>query len=259
MKRFLAFVLFVVLPIGIVVSILIWSPLFRINTIDVTGQTHETTKNILEVSELEIGTHPFFPLQITRGNRPMLHIETSKANIEKLAWVKTAKIDWIPLHALRIQIIERTPFAKIPYLQGYLVIDDTGVVLYYTDKLAEVESVGQLKEIHGIRFSSYIIGRKPDSENPKNLELALQVLKTIQQINNDDGKSLFDVVDWIDIVAENRALVFLDQRITVRFDPNTELQYTIDFMKNVFYQHIAPDEKGVLDFTRGANPAFKPE
>jgi len=253
MKRFFAFVLFVVLPICTVAFILIYSPLFRINTIDITGQIHETTKNILDTSDLEIGCHPFFPLQLLPGNRPLLHIEASRAKIEKLAWVKTAKVDWIPLHTLRIQVTERIPFAKLPYLQGFLVIDDTGVVLYYTDKMSDE------KEIRGIRFSGYIMGRKPDTENPKNIDLALQVLKTIQQTKGEGNQNLIDFVDWVDIVADNRALVLLDQRITVRFDPNTELQYTIDFMKSIFFQHIAPEEKGVLDFTRGGNPSFRPD
>ncbi len=255
MKRFGAWFVFVILPIALACVVLAWTPLLEIRTVDVSGQSSVKTEDILKASSLGPGSHPFLPILLEKGQRPVLNMEQAAERVMKLPWIKTARVDWLPLHTVRIRVTERKPFAKLPYLKGFLLIDEEGVILSFTDSVAD-ES---LKEIRGVPFTGYVIGRLPEMEEAQTLPMAIRVLKAYIQTSQAEDSHLYDVLNWLDVVSRDRILVRLDNRITVRFDPTVDLQYTVDFAREIFFRHIKPEEKGMIDFTRGRDPSFLPE
>ena len=293
--------LLAVLPFGAVLAVLAWSPLLVVRTVDVTGQSHVTVAQVLEASGLTAGAHPFLPVTWNRGEWPEMHLMRAERRIEKLPWVADARVDWLPLHAVRIRITERTPFACLPYLGGSLLLDETGVVL---ESVQDTEAAKGCKELRGVAFSGYVNGRRPDVTDPLLLETGLRVLKAFRRSGGTadgstsgaasgtaaadanaadtataggttsetaaangktsetadaDGPDLYDSVRWVDVLAVDRVLVSLEDRITLRMDPTGDLQYMADFAGEIFFRHIAPQEKGIVDFTRGSDPAFIPE
>jgi|SRR5450756_2136937 len=255
MKRFFSFLVFAMLPLGILAAVLAWSPLLEIRTIDVTGQNHCKVEDILAASGMKTGGHPFLPILWKRGEIPRLRISVAAEDVRKMPWIATARLDWLPLHTVRIRVTERTPFMVLPYLGGGLLLDAGGVVLESAGK----ETAPDIKELRGIHFSGYVNGRVPEMEEPEVLKTGIRVLQTMKQTGFGEAQRLYDAVRWVDMISADRVLVSLDNRVTVRFDPTTELQYKVDFTNEIYFHHIGPEEKGMIDFTRGDDPAFIPE
>ncbi len=258
MKRLRRVLLLAVLPLGAVIAVLAWSPLLAVRTLDVTGQSRVTTAQVLEASGLSVGAHPFLPVGWRRNEWPETNLRRAERQIERLPWVADARVDWLPLHAVRIRVTERIPFARLPYLGGSLLLDESGVVL---ESVRGGEAPAECKELRGIGFTGYVNGRKPDMEDPLLLQTGLRVLAAFRHSGGKeaDAPRLYDLVRWVDVLAVDRVLVSLDDRITLRLDPTGDLQYMADFAGEIFFRHIAPQEKGMIDFTRGSDPAFIPE
>ena len=94
------------------------------------------------------------------------------------------------------------------------------------------------------------------------ISLILTGVEIINTINNSDSSTtvkLADVLDWVDVVSENNAIMSLDNRIIVRFNPKDKLQYTIDFTKEIFFKKISTKETGRLEFSGDQNPNFIPD
>jgi cell division protein FtsQ len=255
MKRFFIFLVISLLALGVFVAVLAWSPLLEIRTMDVTGQNHYKVEDILSASGLKTGENPFFPIRFRRAEWPSLHVGTAAKAIGKLPWVAKARVDWIPMHTVRIRVTERLPFLVLPYLGGGLLLDENGVVL----ESAGLETEPGIKELRGIRFSGYVNGRVPEMADPELLETGIRVLQTLRGNGSGEAPRLYDAVRWVDVVSADRVLVSLEDRVTVRLDPTAELQYTVDFTNEIYFRHIGPEEKGMIDFTRGDDPAFIPE
>ena len=255
MRRLLVFFVFALLPLGILAAVFAWSPLLEIRTLDVTGQNHYKAQDILTASGLETGAHPFLPIRWRRGELPALRTRTAAEAVGKLPWVAAARVDWLPLHTVRIRVTERMPFLVLPYLGGGLLLDDNGVVLESAGK----ETAPEIKELRGIRFSGYVNGHVPEMADPQLLEMGIRVLQTLRRSSSAEAPRLYDAVRWVDVISADRVLVSLEDRITVRLDPTVSLQYKVDFTNEIFFRHIGPEEKGMIDFTRGVDPAFIPE
>ena len=200
MKGFLRFLILAVLPVGILVSVLLWSPLLEIRTLDVTGQEKCSTEEILQASGLAAGANPLLPIEWRRGEWPRPNLISAAERIRRLPWVETASVDWLPLHAVRIRIAERKPFAVLPYLGGSLMLDANGVVL----ESVNGDLPADVREIRGIRFAGYANGRMPETEDPQLLQTGLGVLKALKQSGTGEGPRLFDVVRWVDVLAADR-------------------------------------------------------
>ena len=185
----------------------------------------------------------------------MANFTAAEERIGKLPWIASVTVDWIPLHAVRIHVSERVPYARLPYLGGSLLIDSEGVVL----ESAKGESPADIREIRGIRFSGYANGRVPETEDEALLQTGIDVLRALRQNGSGEGPSLYGAVRWVDVLAVDRVLVSLEDRVTVRFDPTVDLQYKVDFTGEIFFRHILPEERGMIDFTRGEDPAFIPD
>ena len=256
MRRLRKVLLRFVLPLVIVAAVLVWSPLLSIRRIDVTGHQRYTTEEIRAVSGLTQGEHVFLPLRWSPGKWPATRLQTVKRSVERLPWVAAVRVEWLPLHDIRIRVTERQPFARLPYLGGFLLLDPEGVVL---EKQEEEEASSALIELRGVRFTGYANGHRPDLTDPEQMETGLRILKALQNGREETGPSLLDAVRWVDVLAYDRALVSLEDRITLRLDPSGDLQYMLDFASEIFFRHIRPEEKGMIDFTRGEDPSFIPD
>jgi len=101
---------------------LVHSSLFSASSIKVTGKVHETKAEVIRAAGLE-------------GSPPLISIDETAAasGIERLAWVKTAKISLHWPSSVTIALTERYPAAVLKHHGGYWLVDETGRVL---DQLA---------------------------------------------------------------------------------------------------------------------------
>jgi cell division protein FtsQ len=239
----------------LMVWLVVWSPLLSLRRLDVTGQERCTVAEIVNAAGIAPGDHLLLPVRWEPGLGPVTRLYDVRRSVERLPWIAEALVTWQMPRDVRIRVTEREPFARLPYLGGYLLVDAEGVVL----QLQEGEPDPAVKELRGILFSGYANGYLPDMEEPERMEMGLRVLGALRNADPDAGPSLADAVRWVDVLAYDRVLISLEERVTVRLDPTGDLQYMLDFASEIFFRHIRPEESGMIDFTRGEDPSFIPD
>lgn len=116
-----------------------------------------------------------------------------------------------------------------------------------------------LKELRGIEFTRYSVGQQLETDDIEHVRIADNIVRAVRKSDENSDFKLWPVVDWIDVVDDNTAMMSYDNRVVVRFDPVDKLQYTIDFSKQIFFTKISATERGRLEFIRGQNPSFIPD
>jgi hypothetical protein len=52
----------------------------------------------------------------------------------------------------------------------------------------------------------------------------------------------------VDFLQSKELYLSLDERITARIELNDELTYRLSYLKELYYNYIKPEEKGMVDF-----------
>lgn len=237
------------------VSVLLFTPFFNVQAIEVKGTTHYDQEKIIQTSGLVLGQNGFHYLGFSPEALLGLRFTHVEEKLKTLPYIKTAKAQFVMPDSVRINLTERAPAAYMVYLDNFLLVDEEGYVLEAASKKPAYE----LKEIRGIDFSMYALGQKLDAGEVEEIKLAVAVFNAIDLADNDSELLLWDVVDWIDMVDRYNAILSLDERIVVRFNPNNNLQYTINFAKEVYFKKINANERGRLEFMQNQKPSFIPE
>jgi len=117
--RFSIFVLVVVSVIFIM-----HTSLFLVKEIEVVGNKFYTPAQVIEMSGLSTGKNLFFETKT----------KTARDALLETPYIKIAKIKRVIPGTIRIELTERIEYAAVPYEEGYILIDDEGLVLSTTDK-----------------------------------------------------------------------------------------------------------------------------
>jgi cell division protein FtsQ len=234
---------------------LLFAPIFNIKSIKVEGSSRYTDEKIIETSGIMIGENGFRKLRLDPEAILELRLLDSEEKIGQLPYVKscTVKIDFPD--SINIQITEREPAAYIVYFDNYLTVDAQGYVL----EAGNTEPPQGLKEIRGIDFKKYTLGGHLEESEISLIITGVEIINTINNSDETTDIKLADVLDWVDVISENNAILSLDNRIIVRFNPKDKLQYTIDFTKEIFFKKISTKETGRIEFSGNQNPSFIPD
>ncbi|HHU91159.1 MAG TPA: FtsQ-type POTRA domain-containing protein [Clostridiaceae bacterium] len=251
--RFKIFIFVFVFALCLV--ILLFAPVFNIKSIEVGGNSRYTAEKIIETSGIMIGENGFRKLRLRPEAILELRLLDSEEKINQLPYVKscTVKIDFPD--NVKIQITEREPAAYIVYFDNYLTVDAQGYVL----EAGNTEPPQGLKELRGIDFKKYTIGKQLEESEIDLIYTGVEIINTINNSDKTTDVKLADVLDWVDMVSETNAILSLDNRIIVRFNPKDKLQYTIDFTKEIFFKRISTKETGRIEFSGHQNPSFIPD
>ncbi|MGI6123195.1 MAG: cell division protein FtsQ/DivIB [Acetivibrionales bacterium] len=234
---------------------LLFAPIFNIKAIDVKGSSRYATEKIIETSGIVIGENGFRKLKLQLESILELRLLDSEAKISQLPYVKSCTVKIVSPDKIEIQITEREPAAYIVYFDNYLTVDGQGFVL----EAGNTEPPPNLKEIRGIDFKKYSIGGQLEESEISLIQTGVEIINTIKYSDETTDLKLADVLDWVDMISEDNALISLDNRIIVRFNPKDKLQYTMDFTKEIFFKKISTKETGRLEFSGDQNPSFIPD
>ena len=253
-KRMLKFFIFVVV-LALIMLIFLYAPLFNIKSIQVMGATRYTPEKIKEVSGVLIGENGFRKLKLSVDAILGLRFIDSEDSIEKLPYIKECRVCLVFPNKVVVKITERQPAAFIRCLDSYLTVDGEGFVL---ESNTEKPKAG-LKEIQGIEFTKYTLGGQLELSDLELVKMGVKIIETIKNSDNNTEFKLFDVLDWVDMIDRSNAILSLDNRIVVRFNPQDKLQYNVDFTKEIFFKKINSHETGRIEFAGDQNPSFIPD
>ncbi len=248
-------VLLVMVGLAVILLFLLYAPIFNIKAIEVEGSTNYSTEIITQASGIKIGENGFRLIRLKPEAILELRLLDSEERISRLPYVKTCTVKLKFPDRVTVNITEREPAAYLVYFDNYLVVDDQGFVL----EVQNEKPGGLLKEIKGINFTKYSIGGQLEASDISLIRTGVTILNTIKTSDELTNLKLFDILDWVDMVNSSSAMMSLDKRVIVRFDPQDELQYTIDFTKEIFFKKISSKETGRLEFSAGQNPSFIPD
>jgi len=239
------------------ITLLILSPLFNISTIQVSGNQYYKSEDIIAASALTVGANGFKNINGSFKSLISLRFSNSELNIiNKLPYIKDAKVKYLPPNKVLIEVKERNPIALVPYTEVMLVIDREAYVLEVTNSESEENSLPVAK---GLEFDNYQVGQTLKIENIKNFEKLIILLDALTEEEKSDNFKILNYITMIDISDIENVYIFVDSRLLVNYGDLSNLNYKIRAFKQIFFKNINLDEKGILDFTKGEYPVFIPD
>lgn len=235
-------------------AVIIFSPLFLLSQITVDEISRYNKDDIIKVSGIETGQNA---IKYVGGSlQHLLQMRMGKAEkyVENLPWIKSAVIQYQFSGVVHISITERNAIAWIKHKGNYLLVDEEGVVLEVSTELDE-----RYPEIRGLEPDKYTIGKTIEIKKPERITWLVQLLKSLDHVDRDSSQSLIEALDWIDFSENNELYMSLDERITARVNLDSELTYRLSLLKEIYYNHIKREEKGMVDFFGDKYARFIPE
>ena len=231
------------LLIGSLAAVMVFSPLLLLSDIYVDETTNYTAEEIINASGIKIGENAINHLGGSLEHLLNLRMGIAEKEVEKLPYVKTAIIKYEFPKTVNISVTERNALALIRYFGNFLLVDEEGYVLEVKNQLDD-----QHPQIRGVQLDKFALGDKIQTNKPEKIAWVVQLLQSLNSVDMDSTQKLIDVVDWIDILENRELYISLDDRITAKIKINDELTYRLSYLKEIYYNHIKPDEKGMIDF-----------
>lgn len=176
--------------IGILLAILL-SPLFKIETIDVTGNSKISKSEIIELSKIEKGKNIF----LINSNKTINQIKQS-------SYIESAKVERQLPDKIVLKIQERQATYALKYDEKYIYINNQGYIL----EIAETK--GNLPEILSYKTnkSQITVGGRLENED---LEMLGIILKIMESANNH---GIGNLITSIDIANKNDIILQMDSQ-----------------------------------------------
>ncbi|NLP14804.1 MAG: FtsQ-type POTRA domain-containing protein [Clostridium sp.] len=259
--RFIRLILVILFIMAVLVSLAL-SPLFYINRIEVYGNKHYNSSEVINASGLIMGTNWFKSNSLDlKGIVMFRSIDSEKMLLERCPYLKSAVVRIGIPGVVRITVTEREPVALVPYLGTNLVIDNHGHVIDTTNNV----NGSELPTIRGVVCNGYMLGQALKVDNYEYIEAFNVVMKTIASSDANAGERgkefcIKDIVTYIDVTDLDNVAICLDSRIVVNFGGYKEInEYRIDFLREIYYLKLKEEDRGLLDFTSGEYPSFIPD
>ncbi len=231
------------------------SPLFNINSIEVTGTARYEHSGIIGTAGLVTGVNGFKAI-----GRSMHDIFTlsygnaEKAILDKYPYIKSAEVRFAVPDRIKITLREREPMAFISCEQGNIIIDDELYVLEMTGK----NQPEGLLMIKGLEFEGFEVGRALDIENKYNYDQALVLLNKVRESDDRNEFKLYGLISAVDASDAARLALLWDSRINANFGELEDVDFRINFFRYIVSKSLKKQDKGFLDLTI-ENPSFIPE
>lgn len=211
---------------------------FRVNEIEVSGDTRYSRSEVIEASEIEFGSHLF-----------LLRADTARANIlSRLPYA--GHVEVLRQFPSRVEIIvtEALPVAFLQTEGGYLLLDRSARILERT----EHRPIQRLVELQG--FETPILPREGEV-------LALGEEGRAQLLYVQDILYLFSslgLAPWIselDMTYVQSPQFIYDARFTVLLGPRRDVRHDMNMFIGILAE-LDEDESGMIDL-RPENPFFR--
>ena len=201
--------------------------LFRIDTIQVTGQSRYTEQEIVQMSGIEVGENLF-----------LADTATAKQQIEeKLPYIGRAKVSRRLPAKILITVEEAEISGAVEYGGGYAIVSPEGKVLEITSAIPEGYSL-----IEGLDLKSADLGKKIVYEDPEKQEMFTELAQSLAE-HGIAPITRMDLTNLYDIVVE------YDGRITMEFGLPSDIDFKVRFAKTILSESDMAEAQGVLDLS----------
>lgn len=252
---FIKTIFFVALVIT-ALTLLALSPWFEVASIKVVGNDHYTSERVIAAAAVTEGINGF--KYISGSPMDIITLRSKKAEQsveESCPYIKKAEIRFVPPSELIIKVEERTPAFTLPYMGTSLIIDREGYVI---DTVKDPLQAN-LPQVTGIELSSFKMGGALVTSNKEGLDNVLELIETVNRLDNEKKLNLFDSLKKIDAGDNNNFYIFIGTQLSVNLGDLSELEYRLLMTSEILKKGIKKTDRGLLDFTSGDDPVFKPD
>ena len=234
-KRLMARIL-VLLCIALLFLVFLRSNYFAINDIKVEGMSYYTGSEIIGMSGAKVGDNLIFGT----------HKGDIKEVLEKNPYFEEVTIKKKLPSTLVIQVKERPQTAAVIFGEGFIVIDDEGIVLRRTD----VDP--KLTLLTGLTISKMTVGEKLEAEESDTLSITLRMLETMK-----NGNIYFKKIDVAKVVIK----AYIYDNLIVKGTPGemTEAIEKGDLQKVVTDLFAEGISRGTIKMGGSSYISFSPE
>ncbi len=208
-KSFLKFILFI-LTFGIIYLFVFNTNFFHIEKIQIVGNEKMSYGEILNASTYTKGEN-IFKISKKQGEE----------NLNKLPYIKEAKVKRKLPKSLIIQVEEREEVAIVPYIGAFIYIDEEGNVLSIKEKKVQ----GELPQIFGIELVDVIPGENLFDDEDR--QAYREFIKLSKQ------RDLLKLMKCINFSDNNNIDIELIDGIKVAFGPLDNVKYKLSFLYQI--------------------------
>ncbi|HSH36644.1 cell division protein FtsQ/DivIB [Schnuerera sp.] len=205
-KRILRFLLFI-LTVILIYLFAFKTDFFNIRSIKVVGNKNVSYEQIIKASMCNRGEN-IFKISKKKG----------KESLERLPYVKEARIKRNMPKEIIIDIEERQEIVIIPYIGSFLYIDNEGYILKVEEKIEKVE----LPQIFGLELDDFQPGI--------NLFSSLDRDDIETFVTYSEKSSLLSLMKYINFTDINNTMIELKDGIKVAFGPLDNVKYKLSFL-----------------------------
>ena len=222
MKKIYTYILMGIALLIFIVMLLMLSPWFNIKNIEINGLETLDKADIIRQVKLDKTTN------ILSFNNFIV-----KRRLKNNYYIESVKITKKLPNTIIIDISERQIVGYVPYINDYMYIDESGMVVDIKSSYTE-----QLPIIYGLSFESFTIGKRLKTDNDEAFSVVMDITNAIKdkenlkQILKIDISNLEDVhlyMENLDIILGNREAL------------NIKINTLNEIVKN-----FKPEEKGFL-------------
>ena len=232
-NRIIRKIILAIVILVVVFFLLKYAGAFNVKNVNITGNENTKVEDIIAAGQIEKGSSYFSFV----GKK-------ARESIEKLPYVKTAKITFLPFAPVKISIVERKPLFQGVYNGKFYLVDDELRVLeekdMYNPELFTLENV----DFENYPVGSFLFG----TEDREKSEFLFDVFK------NEKLKPLIGIVSLKDDLAE----ITTKEGIKIVFGPYENTAYKLKVLAKVF-DDVA--SKGIIADTiylnKGPNPILE--
>lgn len=193
----LIFTLLIAAGIFIALSLTV---LFKIETVNVEGDTRYSQEQIIEATQINVGDN----LWLTNSGKL-----TENASVA-LPYVKEVKVSRKIPSTVVLTVIETSPEYAVKTDDKYTLIDVSGKVLE-----TGASKKGKTVLLTGIEFEPFVPGMPVEAVTAKNYNLALEI------ISESDGKEI--KLTSVDVTDINKITAIHDSRVRLEFGSGADL------------------------------------
>ncbi len=222
MKKIYTYILMGIALLIFIVMLLMLSPWLNIKNIEINGLETLEKADIIRQIKLDKTTN------ILSFNNFIV-----KRRLKNNYYIESVKLTKKLPDTVTIDITERQIVGYVPYINDYMYIDESGMVVDIKSSYTE-----PLPIIYGLNFDSFTIGKKLKTDNDEAFSIVMEITNAIK--DKEDLKQILKIdisnLEDIHLYMEN-----LDIILGNREGLNIKINTLNEIVKN-----FKPEEKGFL-------------
>jgi len=222
---FYAFVLLIAVAIGVTLCLTVF---FRIETIEIVGETRYSNKEIENYSQIAKDQNLFLG-NLTKAKETIM---------QNLPYIDDVAVSRKMPSTVVLKVTEATPAGVIGTDEKWVIINAKGKVL----EEEQGDYPPGIAEISGVEADLAAPGSQVTFHNPNDASVLVDLIRTL----NDTG---LGKITSIHIEQGVSVTLVYDDRVTMRIGTPTELTEKLAGAKRALEENISPTARGKMTFT----------